>query len=132
MERIVRFENGTASNSRSINRRARYPRNASSSAIGTVSAAAPTRNAIHVRRAITERPASAVPNGLAKGAFTQRAGVIHTRKIAAPVNGANQPKRQFSFRNSARKNQRPTAAAIKRNGYSHSKYPEAALETNDA
>ena len=84
----------TDSKSGEMTRRMRNPRNASSSAIGTVTTEARTRTAIQVFRPARDALASADGIALPLFEFTRRSSAIQMTKTTAPAAGANHPNLQ--------------------------------------
>src|SRR5271166_6599526 len=115
-ETAVNSRNPTEVKSAEISRRLRKPRNASSSAIGTVVTAAATRTTSHAMRAEAGKaarpaaipPASCVP--------LNRSSKIHMAKTRQPIAGASQPNLQSSSLYSRRKYHSAAAAATNRSG----------------
>src|SRR5262249_32811260 len=112
----------TLSKSSAVRRRKRYPRKASSSAIGTVATAPKVLNVIQKTRIAADPPASAA--GIASDASLPaiQSPAIQIANTRAPVAGAIQPKLQ-SIEYLRRKNRMAPPATTTRNGYIHSKEP---------
>src|SRR2546423_1434432 len=128
----VTRENEIASKSGATIRRKRYPRNASSSANGTVVMLARTRNAIHKIRAEDEASAKAIGIAALAACVGKRSSAIQSKKMSTPATGASHPQCQSSFAYCLRKIQSVAAAAKNLRGYSHSNPEEAALASMPA
>src|SRR5579883_305478 len=108
--------------------RIKKPRNASSSAMGTVTTAPTVRNTSHRIRPAVGSDASPAAIGLWVGTPENRSRPSQSANTAMPASAENQPKRQSSSAYFDRKYQSVIPAASTRSGYSHSKPAEAAVE----